>query len=102
MALPLLSYSESTVPRKDNNWHTLVINANSIAIKKAELAIAEYCECDPDLMLISETKLGLDILNGKFVPEEHMGRFLNSLVSTVDSPSSSAPASGDQSRHNNS
>ena len=31
-------YSESTVPRKDNNWRTLVINANSIANKKAELA----------------------------------------------------------------
>ena len=27
-------YSESTVPRKDNNWRTLVINANSIANKK--------------------------------------------------------------------
>ena len=67
-------YSESTVPRKDNNWRTLVINANSIANKKAELAaIAEYC--DPDLMLISETKLGPDILNGEFVPEGYMGRF---------------------------
>ena len=32
-------YSESTVPRKDNNWRTLVINANSIANKKAELAV---------------------------------------------------------------
>ena len=59
-------YSESTVPWKDNNWRTLVINANSIANKKAELAaIAEYC--DPDLMLISETKLGPDILDGEFV-----------------------------------
>ena len=67
-------YSESTVPRKDNNWRTLVINANSIANKKAELAaIAEYC--DPDLMLISETKLGPDILNGEYVPEGYMGRF---------------------------
>ena len=67
-------YSESTVPRKDNNWRTLVINANSIANKKAELAaIAEYC--DPDLMFISETKLGPDILNGEFVPEGYMGRF---------------------------
>ena len=67
-------YSESTVPRKDNNWRTLVINANSIANKKAEsAAIAEYC--DPDLMLISETKLGPDILNGEFVPEGDMGRF---------------------------
>ena len=67
-------YSESTVPRKDNNWHTLVINANSIANKKAELAaIAAYC--DPDLMLISETKLSPDILNGEFVPEGYMGRF---------------------------
>ena len=36
-------HSESTVPKKDNNWRTLVINANSIANKKAELAaIAEY------------------------------------------------------------
>ena len=67
-------YSESTVPRKDNNWRTLVIKANSIANKKAELAaIAEYC--DPDLMLVSETKLGPDILNGEFVPEGYMGRF---------------------------
>ena len=66
-------YLESTVPRKDN-WRTLVINANSIANKKAELAaIAEYC--DPDLMLISETKLSPDILNGEFVPKEYMGRF---------------------------
>ena len=66
-------YSESTVPRKDNNWRTLVINANSIANKKAEVAaIAEYC--DPDLMLISETKLSPDILNGEFVPEGYMGR----------------------------
>ena len=55
-------------PRKDNNWRTLVINANSIANIKAELAaIAEYC--GPDLMLISETKLSPDILNGEFVPE---------------------------------
>ena len=67
-------YSESTVPRKDSNWRTLVINANSIANKKAELAaIAEYC--GPDLMLVSETKLGPDILNGKFVPQGYMGRF---------------------------
>ena len=67
-------YSESTVPRKDNNCRTLVINANSIANKKAELvAIVEYC--DPDLMLISETKLGPDILNGELVPEGYMGRF---------------------------
>ena len=51
-----------------------VINANSVANKKAELAaIAEYC--DPALMLISETKLGPDILNGEFVPEGYMGRF---------------------------
>ena len=49
-------YSESTVPRKDNNWRILVINANSITNKKAELAaIAEYC--DPDLMLILWFKL---------------------------------------------
>ena len=65
---------ESTVPRKDNNWRTLVIKPNSIANKKAQLAaIAEYC--DPDLMLISETKLSPDILNGEFVPEGYMGRF---------------------------
>ena len=37
------------------------------------LVFAEYC--DPDLMLISETKLGPDILNGEFVPEGYMGRF---------------------------
>ena len=28
-------------------------------------------------MLISETKLGPDILNGEFVPERYMGRFCN-------------------------
>ena len=46
----------------------LVINAKSIAKKVANLAaIAEYC--DPDLMLILETKLGPDTLNGKSVSE---------------------------------
>ena len=75
-------YSESTVPRKDNNWRTLVINANNIANKKAELAaIAEYC--DPNLMLISETKLSPDILNGEFVPEGYMGRFRKDRKSGV-------------------
>ena len=67
-------YSESTIPRKDTSCRTLVINANSIANKKTELAaIAEYC--DLDLMLISETKLGPDILNSVFVLEGYMGRF---------------------------
>ena len=67
-------YSESTVPGKDNNWRTLVINANNIANKKTELAaIAEYC--DPDLKLISETKLDPDILNGEFVRAGYMGKF---------------------------
>ena len=33
----------------------------------------EYC--DPDLLLISETKLGPDILNGEFMPEGYMGMF---------------------------
>ena len=52
----------------------LVINAKSIAKKVATLAaIAEYC--DPDLMLISETKLGPDTLNGKLVSEGYIGRF---------------------------
>ena len=45
-----------------------MLTAIRIANKKAELAaIAEYC--DPDLMLFSETKLGIDILNGEFVAE---------------------------------
>ena len=74
--MALLSHTRRALSllRKDNNWRTLVINANSISNKEAELAaIAEYC--DPDLMLISETKLSPDIRNGEFVPEGYMGRF---------------------------
>ena len=39
-------------PKTGSNWRTVVMNANSITHKKAEiLAMAEYC--DLDLMLIT-------------------------------------------------
>ena len=48
--------SDFLYPKKGSNWRTVVINANSITNKKAEIsAMADYC--DPDLMLITETKL---------------------------------------------
>ena len=45
--------SDFIYPKKGSNWRTVVINANSITHKKAEIsAMADYC--DPDLMLITE------------------------------------------------
>ena len=56
---PKLSY-DCIYPKKCSNWCTVVINANSITHKKLEIsAMAKYC--DPDLMLITETKLDSSI-----------------------------------------
>ena len=66
-----LSYSKS---KKKGNWRTLIINANGILSKTAEIsAIIEYC--DPDLMLISETKIDSTISYSEFLPKGYTGEF---------------------------
>ena len=60
--------------KKGSNWYTLVINANSITHKSAEIsAMAEYC--DPDLMLITETKLDSTIFSSELLPKGYVGKF---------------------------
>ena len=53
----------------------VVINANSITHKKAEIsAMADYC--DPDLMLIiTETKLDSSIFSSELLPKGYVGEF---------------------------
>ena len=60
--------SDFIYPKKGSNWRTVVINANSITHKKAEIsAMADYC--DPDLMLITETKLDGSIFSSELLPK---------------------------------
>ena len=59
---------------KGSNWHTVVINANSSTHKKVEIsAMADYC--DPDLMLITETKLYRSIFSSELLPKGYMDEF---------------------------
>ena len=76
VSTPELS-SDFIYPKKGSNWHTVdsvVINANSITHKKAEIsAMADYC--DPDLMLITETKLDSSIFSSELLPKGYVGEF---------------------------
>ena len=66
--------SDFIYPKKGSNWRTVVINANSITHKKAEIsAMADYC--DPDLMLISETKLDSSIFSSELLPKGYVDEF---------------------------
>ena len=66
--------SDFIYPKKCSNWRTVVINANSITHKKAEIsAMADYC--DPDLMLITETKLDSSIFSSELLPKGYVGEF---------------------------
>ena len=58
------------LPQKENNWRTLVINANSVAGKKAELAALIEYTC-PDSILITETKLDETISTAEFLPDNY-------------------------------
>ena len=61
-------------PKKGSNWRIVVINANSITHKKAEIsAMADYC--DPDLMLIMDTKLDSSIFSSELLPKSYVGEF---------------------------
>ena len=60
--------------KKGSNLHTVVMNANSITHKKAEMsAMADYC--DPDLMVITETKLDSSIFSSELLPKGYVGEF---------------------------
>ena len=67
--------SDFIYPKKGSyNWHTVVINTNSITHKKADIsAMADYC--DPDLMLITETKLDSRIFSSDLLSKCYMGEF---------------------------
>ena len=75
--LKLFQYTPVTTfiyPKKGSNWRTVVINANSITHKKAEiLAMTDYC--DPDLMLITETKLDSSIFSSELLLKGYVGEF---------------------------
>ena len=61
--IPELS-SDFIYPKKGCHWRTVVINAISITHKKADIsAMADYC--DPDLMLITGTKLDSSIFSSE-------------------------------------
>ena len=71
--IPELS-SDFIYSKKGSNWRIVVINANSITHKKAEIsAMADYC--DPDLMLITETKLDSSIFSSELLPNGYVGEF---------------------------
>ena len=66
--------SDCIYPKKYSNWRTVVMNAKSITHKEAEIsAMADYC--DPDLMLITETKLDSSIFSSKLLPKGYVGEF---------------------------
>ena len=70
---PVLS-SDFIYPKQGSNWHTVVINANIITHKKADIsAMADYC--DPDLMLITETKLDIIIFSSELLPKGYVREF---------------------------
>ena len=60
--------------KKDSNWRTVVINANSITHKKTEILAMADC-CDPDLVLITETKLNSSIFSSELLPKDYVGEF---------------------------
>ena len=58
------SYSKS---KKKGNWRTLIINANGVLSKTAEIA-SIINNCDPDLMLFTKTKIDSSISFSEFLP----------------------------------
>ena len=55
-----------------NSWRSLVVNCNSIAGKRAELAnLINYT--DPDVLILTETKLDDSIKNSEFLPTGYQG-----------------------------
>ena len=55
-----------------NSWRSLVVNCNSIAGKRAELAnLINYT--DPDVLISTETKLDDSIKNSEFLPAGYQG-----------------------------
>ena len=58
------------VPNKQDNWRTLVVNCNGVTNKKAELEhLTQYT--DPDLLILTETKLDQTIKTSEFLPPNY-------------------------------
>ena len=60
------------LPNKRTNIRTLVINANGVSDKRALLENLVECT-DPDVMIITETKLDSTINSSEFLPEGYRG-----------------------------
>ena len=65
------SYSNSQI-KKSQSWRTLVININSAPGKRAELEnLINYT--DPDLIIMTETKIDEQVKASKFLPKGYTG-----------------------------
>jgi len=61
--------STQDLPRKSDNWRTLVLNVNSVFGKAAALQhLLSYVK--PDAVILTETKLNKDILTSEVFPSE--------------------------------
>ena len=60
------------VPTKGNNVRVIVANCNGVRGKKAELEnLTEYV--NPDILILTETKIDSDIKSSEFLPEGYKG-----------------------------
>jgi hypothetical protein len=60
------------MPNKGNNLRVIVVNCNSASGKKAELAnLCDYL--DPDVMILTETKIDSTVHYAEFLPEGYTG-----------------------------
>jgi hypothetical protein len=57
------------IPDKTKNWRTIVVNANSIRGKQAELEILIH-NLKPDAIIMTETKLGNEHDTSEFLPKK--------------------------------
>ncbi len=63
-----------SVPAKKQNWRTLVVNCNGVMSKKAELSnLTNYT--NPDILLLTETKIDNTISTSEFLPDGYTGEF---------------------------
>ena len=66
------SYKSSAIPSKKQNLRTIVLNCNSIRNKSAELENLVNTT-DPDIIIMSETKLNPSIGSSEFLPPGYKG-----------------------------
>ena len=57
------------IPNKNKDWRTIVVNANSIRSKQAELEMLIH-DLKPDAIIMTETKLGSEHDTSEFLPKQ--------------------------------